>query len=99
MSDASARIDEAHELLVKVNGHPENVPSVRPRLLEMLADASEPEVLVAVIDALGKAWDEASSLATLPYGGHPDERVRLAVAQAAAGGPSTFHGETTVAWR
>src|SRR5205085_793284 len=42
----------------------------------------DPTALVVVIDALGRAWCSAASEALLPYIGHLDERVRLAVARA-----------------
>lgn len=70
----------------RVNGHPENVADALPQLVALLDDHEDPVVLTAIIDALGKSWDETANLSVLPFADHEDPAVRLAVARAIPGG-------------
>ncbi len=97
MSDTADLIAEAGRLGEQVNGHPENLPLALPRLLAMLDESDEPEALASVIAALGHAWDERASLAVLRFASHPDEGIRLTVAQAAPGGVTNEEAEVPVA--
>ena len=49
------------------------------------------------VDGLGRAQDEAASLAIVPLTEHPDASVRLAVAQALPGGVESSTGTAVVA--
>jgi len=79
-------IDLVRSLGDRVNGHPEHVREVVPQLVALLDEHHDPAVIVAIVDALGYAWDEGASLHVLPLADHPDAAVRLAVAQAMPGG-------------
>src|SRR3954453_12821989 len=76
----------------RVNGHPEEITNVVPQLVALLHDVQEAPVTTAIIDALGKAWDEAASLETLRFVDHDDDSIRLAVAHAAPAGVETPTG-------
>jgi len=97
MSDALETVAEAESLGALVNGQPENVATALPRLLELLHQANDPGVLVAVIRALGHAWDERACVATLTHATHPDPDVRLEVARAAPGGLDSDNAQAVVA--
>jgi hypothetical protein len=97
MSTSEELVRRADELRAVVNGHPEHCADVVPRLIAMLDSTDDPEVLVAVSHALGAAWNETACLAMLPYAGHPDERVRFAVAGMLPGGLESDEAKQTVA--
>jgi HEAT repeat protein len=73
-------IPRADALGKRVSGHPEHQREVVPALIAMLWQAGSPDELVAVVEALGKAWSDAASLALLSLADHPDADVRFAVA-------------------
>lgn len=88
---------EAERLGYEMNGQPEGVVEANlPRLFELLEQASTRDELVAVIDALGYAWDENASLSVLRFADHPDASVRLAVVQNGVHGLNGTEGETAV---
>ena len=91
MSSVTSRITLAATLAEQIDGHPELVATVLPRLVAMLDGEDDPDVLCEVITGLGFAWDERAVLAVLDGValGHPDSDVRLAVAQALPSGAET----------
>lgn len=96
MSSDSLTI-EAERLGYEMNGQPEGVVDTNlPRLFELLGQASTAGELVAVIDALGYAWDEKASLSVLRFADHSNSSVRLAVAQNGANGLDGPEGELAV---
>ena len=79
MSNDESLTTEAERLGNEMNGQPDRVVEANlPRLLELLKEVSTPDELVAVIDALGYAWDENASVSVLRFADHSDARVRLA---------------------
>ncbi len=70
---------------------------VVPELVAMLSRSDDSEVLIAIVDALGAAWNEEACLALLPYVSHLDDDVRLSVAQALPGGVARREAEARVA--
>ncbi|MGO8862477.1 MAG: HEAT repeat domain-containing protein [Acidimicrobiales bacterium] len=80
-----------------MNGAPEYIPEVLPELIAMLDENQDPDVLVAVIQALGHAWTEQACLAVVPFSGHSDPCVRLAAVQAMPGGVDSSTGSAAVA--
>jgi HEAT repeat protein len=88
--DAFDLLAEADALGDLVNGHPEDVARVLPRLFEMLDESRDPIVIASVIQALGLAWNEEACLSVLRFPSDPDEQVRLDVARCAAGGLETM---------
>lgn len=77
---------QADRLRKFVDGRPERAATAVPELVELLTKTDDPNVLVAIAQALHAAWTPAASLALLPYASHIDERVRVAVARALPGG-------------
>ncbi|HEY7068871.1 MAG TPA: HEAT repeat domain-containing protein [Acidimicrobiales bacterium] len=73
-------IPRADALGKRVSGHPEHQREVVPALIAMLWQAAGPDELVAVVEALGKAWSDAATLALLSLADHSDADVRFAVA-------------------
>lgn len=67
-----------------VYGSPEEIQEALPELLALFDPDGDPEVLLTVVDALGKAADEVvpESLLPLATADYPDSGVRLAVARA-----------------
>src|SRR5262245_6403412 len=65
-------IPRADALGKRVSGHPEHQREVVPALIAMVWQAAGPDELVAVVEALGKAWSDAASLALLSLADHPD---------------------------
>lgn len=96
MSASEEHVQRADELRAVVNGHPERSAEVVPKLITMLETSDDPDVLIAALSALGMAWDEAASLAVLPYAAHADARVRLVVTQALPGGIETAEAKERV---
>jgi hypothetical protein len=90
-------IERTEHLRKQVDGHPEHVAEVLPQLLTLLHDADTPAVLVAVIGAVGAAWDEDGNLALLPWADHADPEVRFEVACAIPGGTNSFRATEEVA--
>ena len=82
-------IPRADALGKRVSGHPEHQREEVPALIAMLWQAGSADELVAVVEALGKAWSDASSLALLSLADHPDADVRFAVACSPAMSPRT----------
>lgn len=78
-------IAAAQDLGTRCNGHPEEVTSALPDLLHLLEDENRPQVLVAIADALGAMWDPRCLPPLLTLVQHPDDAVRLSVAQALNG--------------
>jgi hypothetical protein len=78
-------LDLVAQLADRVNGHPEHVRDVLPQLVALLDEHHDPAVIAAIIDALGKAWEEEANLRALRFADHSDPAVRLAVAQAIPG--------------
>ena len=89
MNGRASLIERAELLGKSVNGHPENTAEAVPELVAMLRASEDPEVLTAVVQALGHSWTEEANLAVLPLVDHPDDEVRLAVACAIPGGLET----------
>jgi hypothetical protein len=89
MSTREELIERADLLGASVNGHPENTAEVVSKLIAMLGSDQVPEVLDAVIQALGVAWTEEANLAAMAYANHASDDVRLAVACAIPGGLET----------
>jgi HEAT repeat protein len=89
MNGRAALIERAELLGTSVNGHPENTAEAVPELVAMLRANEDPEVLAAVVQALGHAWTEEANLAALALVDHPHDEVRLAVARAIPGGLET----------
>jgi HEAT repeat protein len=88
----------AGQLGRRVDGHPEHVADVLPELLALVdAHREPPPVVVAIVDAFGRAWDETANLAVVPLADHPDASVRSAVARALPGGVETANGTAVVA--
>ncbi|WP_380161731.1 HEAT repeat domain-containing protein [Kineococcus sp. R86509] len=81
-------IPEAHRLGDLVNGHPEHIDDVVPRLVAILTATDHPQVVHAAVDALGHAWHSSAATALLHHVApdHPDSHVRLSLAQALPGG-------------
>lgn len=78
-----------------VNGQPEHVDDTIPKLVARLAQSDDPAVTRAVVDSLGHAWHPAAAEAVLdnvPLD-HPDDGVRLAVAQALPNGRTDEPGD------
>jgi hypothetical protein len=96
MDDEEA-IERAEQLRLQVDGHPEHVAEALPQLLALLHAADAPAVLVAVIRAIGAAWDEEGNLALLPWADHADPEVRFEVACAVPGGTDSFRATEEVA--
>jgi hypothetical protein len=86
VTSSSDLIERADRLRALVDGQPENCAEIVPQLTAMLSPTEEPDVLIAVAAALGAAWNDAASVALLPFVAHPDDRVRLAVTRSLAGG-------------
>lgn len=63
----------------------------------MLGDQQETPVIAAIIDAVGKAWDESATLRILPFVEHPEVEVRRSVAQALVAGVETIEAQERVA--
>src|SRR5207248_3356027 len=59
-------IQRAEVLGDRVNGHPEHCGEVLPELLRMLPETDDPEVLTALVEALGHAWHKDAAAALLP---------------------------------
>ncbi len=97
MNSSAELIERAEQLRAKVDGHPEHCDEVVPELVAMLSPTQDTEVLVAIAQALHAAWNDAASLALLPYVAHDDERVRLAVTRALPGGVESSEAKTRVA--
>lgn len=95
--DSESLTQRIADLGDRVNGHPENIDEVVPQLLALLDEHDDPRVVAEIIDALGCSWDEDANLAVLPYAGHPEPRVRLAVTQAIPGGTDSTAGQQLVA--
>jgi len=86
MATTADSLTLARELGEAVNGQPENVPDALPRLEEILAAETDPEVITEVVVALGFASghrDHRGVQLILDHVrvDHPDARVRLAVAR------------------
>ena len=96
MATTSEHVRRAEALGNKVNGAPEHISEVLPELLAML-DEDQPEILVAVIEALGHAWTESACLAVVPFADYPDQSVRLAAVRSMVGGIESKEGSITVA--
>lgn len=79
---------DAERLGDLVNGHPEHVADVVPRLVTILTATDRPRVVRAVVEALGHAWHPSAASALLSHVAHDhlDPQVRLALAQALPGG-------------
>ncbi|MBO1756905.1 HEAT repeat domain-containing protein [Allobranchiibius sp. CTAmp26] len=89
MSSPADLISLANELGDALNGESvEKVPGALPRLAEMLEHEADAEVIAAIVDALGYAWDSKAARIVLDHVAvdHPDADVRLAVAQSLPGG-------------
>lgn len=97
MATDCSLMNEAKRLGAAVNGHPENLPAVMPRLLELLEAAPTPRCRAEVVRALGHAWTEEACLAVLPYADDEDDEVRLEVARTAPGGLDSEAAEERVA--
>lgn len=90
----SAALLRARDLGEAINGHPERVDAALPELAALLARArpggpeDDAELLFAVVEALGHAYDERAALLIVPLAeaGHPDPEVRFVVAANVANG-------------
>lgn len=91
---ADQLIPEAHRLGDLVNGHPEHIDDVVPRLVAILTATGHPRVVQAAIEALGHAWHPSATAALLDHVSHDhhDPQVRLALAQALPGGVDAVDG-------
>lgn len=81
MNANEALIERVDRIGTRINGHPERVDAVLDELIGLLESERDAEVLAATVWALGMAWNERASLASAALAGHPDPRVRLAVAR------------------
>jgi hypothetical protein len=79
------RIATAERLGAACDGHPENVTATLPKVLDMLDDETDPQVLAAIADAFGRMWDPRCLPPLLTLIDHPSDCVRLSVAQALHG--------------
>jgi hypothetical protein len=81
-------VHQARRLGDLVDGHPENVTEVVPRLVAILTTTGDPQVVRATVEALGAAWHPTAAAALLTHVArdHPDAGVRLALTQALPGG-------------
>lgn len=88
MAMPSELIALARELGSAVEGKPENVPDALPRLSEILASETEPQVVAEAVNALGRAGDEQAAQLILNHVriDHPNADVRLAIAMAVPNG-------------
>lgn len=88
MATPSELVALARELGAAVEGQPENVPDVLPRLAEILASETESQVVTETVIALGQAWDQQAVELILNHVrvDHPNGDVRLAVAGALPNG-------------
>jgi hypothetical protein len=84
MATDESLIAIVHELGQAMNGRPELVSAALPRLESILATAADPQLVGECVHALGYAWDARATALILMYVpvDHPDEEVRLELAQA-----------------
>lgn len=79
-----ALITRARALDELVNGYPENVDLALPELASILAESSDPGVVLEAVIALGHAGDQRAADIVLDHVSidHEDAEVRLAIARA-----------------
>ncbi len=97
MTTPAELIERVNGLRARVDGHPERCAEVVPQLTAMLSPTQDPQILIAVAQALHAAWNDAASIALLPYVAHADDGVRLAVTRALPGGAESAPAKARIA--